>query len=302
LDVKSDKEDVNPYESITVKDFYGLEINPNNPHLQLYDLKNVESIAAQYKESGIKWFAGVGGVNYAILDKNMVPILYEIPGEVHRNAYQVAHYAFSFYQYYFDYKDEKYKQWFLNNVQWLMDNCDDHYYLHYLYKFVHPGTYNGDWISGLAQGVALSAFCMAYNLTGEKKYLNHADKIFTTFYRNSDSLWCFGVDPKGYYWLEEYPNDDFCHVLNGMMMGIWGLWDYYVITSDKFALTLFESGIKSIVDNLSFWKVAGGGIRYCGHYNFNQANYYQIHLDLFKLYADFFDIPEFKNAEEYYSH
>ena len=300
LNVESDKEDVNPYESITVKDFYGLEIDRYNPHLQLYDLKNVESIAAQYKESRIKWIFGCG-VNYSILDENMVPVLYEIPGEVQRNPYQIARYAFSFYQYYFEYKDEKYKKWFLNNVKWLMENCDDNYYFHYTYKFVHPGTYGGDWISGMAQGDDLAVFCMAYHLTGDEKYLNYAKNIFATLYRNSDTLWCFGVDPKGYYWLEEYPNDDFCHVLNGMMLGMWGLWDYYVITSDKFALTLFEAGIKSIVDNLSFWKVKGGGIRYCGHYNFNQASYYQIHLDLFQYYADFFDIPEFKNIKEYYS-
>ena len=305
LNVKSDEENVNPYEFIAVEDFYGLEIDRDNHHLQLYDLKNVEDIAAQYKESGMLWFAG-SGVNYDILDENMVPVLYEIPGEVTRNPNQIAHFSFGFYKYYHVYKEEKYKQWFLNNVHWLMENCDDLYYLHYTYEWTHhpdAPTYFDDWVSGMAQGEALAAFCMAYHLTGDEKYLHYAENIFVTLYRNSDSFWCFGVDPEGYYWLEEYPNDDFCHVLNGMMLGMWGLWDYYIISSDEFALTLFEAGIKSIVDHLSIWNIEGmNGTRYCLHYKHNNKNYHSIHLELFQLYADFFDIPEFKNVRKFFSH
>lgn len=157
------------------------------------------------------------------------------------------------------------------------------------------------WISAMAQGEALGALSVAFHATGDDKYLECANYIFTTLHTNTDSLWCFGIDNKGYYWLEEYPTEDFCHVLNGMLYALWGIWDYYVVTRDQFALILFKAGIKTICDNYPRWKEKYLDYSYYCWHRPMSAYYHQVHLTQLQTYADFFGIPEFRNAVDCFS-
>ena len=215
----------------------------------------------------------------------------------------VCNTAFGFYRYYLESGEDHYKQWFINNVEWLFDNLDDNNYLHYEFEWIHfDRVLDEDWISGMAQGEALAVFSMAYHLTGESKYLQAAERIFITLYRNTNSYWCFGVDNEDYYWLEEYPNVDFCHVLNGFLFGLWGLWNYYIVSGDDFALTLFQAGIKTIVVHYSIWNYEGENASiYCTHAE-TPTNYHQTHLKQLQKYSEFFNIPEFLDAIECFSH
>jgi hypothetical protein len=98
--------------------------------------------------------------------------------------------------------------------------------------------------------------------------------------------------------MEEYPSTDFCHVLNGKLFGMWGIWCYYSITKDDFALTLFKAAIESIVDHYPVWGADGQNVsRYCLH---NPASEFYHEVQIFELryYADFFNIPEFREAAD----
>lgn len=288
---------VNPYEKITVADFPTMTIDRGNPCLKEYKLNNVETLANEYYANDLQWVFGCG-VNWKILDENYVPVLYEIPGVVTRNINQICHFAFGFYKYYHESGDERYRTYFFNNVHWLMNHADENGYLFYPYKWNHGSVvYNEPWLSGMAQGEAVAVMCMAYRISGEKKYLDMAELFFKRMYSNTGGHWVFGVDTEGYYWLEEYPSSDFCHVLNGKLIGLWGLWDYYVITRDTFALTLFQAGIKSIVDHMTDYNLPKQNCsRYCMHYTTCNPSYHQIHLDLFRYYDQFFGIPAFAAA------
>jgi hypothetical protein len=226
----------------------------------------------------------------------MVPIL-QYPFGNYRNPVTTIHTAMAFYNRYLKTGNTIDKNGFLNNIDWLMKNHKN-YYFRYEFRFRHSpaSAMEKGWISGMAQGQGLGALCVAFHLTGDEKYLNCARHIFTTLHTNTDSLWCFGIDKKGYYWLEEYPTEDFCHVLNGMLYGLWGIWNYYVVTRDAFALTLFKAGIRTISDHYPNWKVKNRNLSYYCWHRLIFADYHQVHLAQLQAYADFFDIAEFQDA------
>lgn len=276
---------------VDAQSFLGFEINRANPGVRVYRLANPKTLAAGYRAGGMRWFAPIG-VDYTNLDEHKVP----------KNPYPVSvcHTAFGFHKYWFETGMESNRYWFLANVDWLIEHRDANSYLYYPFQKEHyPGVvHTPPWVSAMAQGEALAAACMAYQLTGQEKYLEAARSFFATLFRNSGGFWCIGVDREGYYWLEEYPSPDFCHVLNGMLFGLWGLWDYYALTGDEFALTLFEAGIKSIVDHYPSYRVDGkNGSRYCLHYAGSAGEtYHAIHLIQIQTYAEFFAIPELWDA------
>jgi len=293
-----------PNDVIDPNDFYGFSINPENHHLKLYEnLTDLDDIAFYYKEDSMNWFNPhrvdelLFSNSRITLDENLVPIVNYSFG-TYRNPVTSCIFAFAFYNdFLLSHKAED-KLGFLNNVNWLIDYMDDKYLLHYEFDYNHDGLafLEEGWISAMAQGMALGAFSMAYFLTSDSSYAKAAADIFSTLYKNTDSLWCVGVDTEDYYWLEEYPNKNFCHVLNGKLSAIWGLWDYYVITGDEFALTLFKAGIRTIADNYPIWNIVGKNASYyCLHHRFKQT-YHDLHLLQLDIYADFFDIPEFKDA------
>ena len=295
--------DTNPFassDSLTVEDYLGFQIDRNNSnYLKKYDLKNAESLAQLYRESGMEFFVVTSP--YTTRDENNIPIVKYWFGD-YRNPVTTCHTAFGYYRYYKETLLETYKKSFLNNIEWLYENCDENYYLRYQFDWEHVNGVDlpSGWISAMAQGEALAAMCMAYDLTGGLKYLKTAEGLFQTLYSNTETLWSFMIDENGYYWLEEYPNKDFCHVLNGFLFGLWGIWDYYVITGDEFALTLFKAGIRTILDNLSLWNLVGEDMsKYCSHSIVE--NYHEIHQTQFKAYAELLNIPEFNDAAELFT-
>ncbi len=281
--------------NLDAEDFLGFGIDPNNAgYLKRYPLNNPAQLAQKYRDSGMEFYVITSPAS--IRDTYDVPFISYSFGTF-RNPITTSHTAFGYYRYYREYKQPADRQSFLNNIDWLVENCDENYYLRYDFDWEHvPGiTMQDGWISGMAQGEALSAMCMAYELTRDSDYMNKATGFFQTLYQNTDTTWSFMIDKKGYYWLEEYPNVDLCHVLNGFLFGIWGFWNYYVITGDEFALTLFEAGIRTVLDNLDVWNIKGVNYsRYCKH---TQAHkYHYIHQTQFQAYADILNIPEFEDA------
>ena len=148
----------------------------------------------------------------------------------------------------------------------------------------------------MAQGHALGAVSVAYFYTGDSTYLNTANGIFKTLYSNNDDYWCVVVDENQYYWLEEYPNVDICHVLNGKITGLFGLWEYYVITRDPFALKLFQAGIRTLADHTGIWNIHDqNGSYYCLHHS-SYLGYHLKHLYQLEFFGNFFGVQELVDA------
>jgi len=182
---------------------------------------------------------------------------------------------------------------FMNNVNWLLENMDSNFYLHYDFDFRHQNVVlDSGWVTGMAQGLVLVAISLAYYETGEEKYMDAATGLFGTVNRNTGGYYSVGVDEQDYYWLEEYPSSDFCHVFNGYMAALWGLWCYYTISGDEFAWALLEAGIKTIVDNYPRWNIGNqDNSYYCLHKRID-IKYHEKHKVQLRTYGDYFQVPE----------
>lgn len=290
----------NPGLSFDGNDFFNFAIDPDSNFLRRHPIEHIDSLATAFQDSGLHYYQAYP-VHWGLLDTNLIPIV-PYPSGDYRNPVTTCHTALAFYDEYLENGDSLSLLGFTNNVNWLLDNCDSNYYLHYEFEFRHKSAFlNPGWISGMAQGLALVAVSQAYNLTNEQKYLDGARGIFVTMYRNTEDYFCVGVDAMDYYWLEEYPCSRFCHVFNGMVSGLWGIWCYYVISGDEFARVILEAGLKTIADNYYRWNYPDRDLSYyCLHMG-TDTKYHEKHLVQLRYFGTFFNVPEMLDGADCFS-
>ena len=136
------------------------------------------------------------------------------------------------------------------------------------------------WYSGMAQGQALSAFIRLYHFSGDERYLDKANQIRTslTQLKGLYDPWVVCTDNEKYYWIEEYPEDDPNHVLNGFIFALWGLYDHYRITEDSTSLHLLRAGITTVADHIESWRNPGSVSKYTFKYHTTSKTYHMVHI------------------------
>lgn len=124
------------------------------------------------------------------------------------------------------------------------------------------GITKAPWISALSQSVAVSVLLRAYQYTGDHKYMDAATAAFRWMTVPVSQGGVVSNDIGT--WLEEYPNQNpdgiNGSVFNGNIWALFGVWDYYRVTGDSQALTLFNATIRTIKNNiewydLGYWNV-----------------------------------------------
>lgn len=165
-------------------------------------------------------------------------------------------------------------------------------------------TMMSPWYSGMAQGQALSFFCRLYEATKDKEVLDQCEKVFNSFTRlkgQGFDPWVSCIDKDGYLWLEEYPRDLPAFTLNGMIFAIYGLYDYYRITSSELVLKYLYASITTIKDNILRFRCEDDVSYYClKHNNFKGRNpsYHKVHIRELKKLTDITGDPYFKEIAE----
>ncbi|MBN2093651.1 hypothetical protein JW964_28785, partial [candidate division KSB1 bacterium] len=155
------------------------------------------------------------------------------------------------------------------------------------------------WYSGMAQGRVLSVFSRLYFLTGEKKYLNIAQKIFKSFqiiycekdgWKN-DFIWTVMIDKNGYFWIEQYPAYWPSHVLNGFIAAIFGLHDYYQVSKDESCQQILLASLTTVQNHLDQYRNPGSVSFYCLKFKELFQRYHKTHIEqlqeLYKMTNDF---------------
>ncbi|MFI6228852.1 D-glucuronyl C5-epimerase family protein [Micromonospora echinospora] len=107
------------------------------------------------------------------------------------------------------------------------------------------------WYSGMAQGQLLSLFVRLHEITQDQKWREAADKTYATLTMGPDPAgpWASWVDTGDRVWLEEYPESPGTvgeRVFNGHIFAIYGVYDYWRITSDPEVAALFDGAITTI--------------------------------------------------------
>jgi len=142
------------------------------------------------------------------------------------------------------------------------------------YKMTAP------WRSAMNQGRAMQAFIRAFEKTGDTLYLNLARKSMNTLHTQVKDGGVTYMDSTG-YWYEEYADDKVpqSKVLNGMIVVLQALSDFYKITNDPDAFFLFKRGVDAVKNTLHFYDNKG-------HSNYDVLGkpaspwYHKFHIEL----------------------
>ena len=148
------------------------------------------------------------------------------------------------------------------NAQRLIDRrveSRDGWYYPYDFDFAVLGdttqTLKAPWYSGMAQGVALSAFTRLYQVTKDPAWKDAADATFASLNTGPVSGEPFGswVSTTGDLWLEEYPRwpvERSERVLNGHIYAAFGVYDYAQLTGSADAMRLYDGALTTVTHYL----------------------------------------------------
>ena len=163
-----------------------------------------------------------------------------------------------------------------------------------------------DWCGAWALGNILSAISRSIVVSEDSAFVKLADQIVRTFSTKIEDGGILFIDKDQNYWYEEYPTIPPSHVLNGHITGLLGLYDYWRISDNPDAKTLFEKGIETVRANLDrfdsgYWSLYDVKYPYVGDYFYHKA----VHLPqlriLFQITEDKFYLDYAEKWEEYFN-
>ncbi len=162
-------------------------------------------------------------------------------------------------------------QTFLGTARWLMSHLETNregvpVWQHH-FRWPYRRGLEPPWPSALAQGQALSVLVRAASETGDRSYLACAETALKALTLPVSEGGLSVRETGGGVWLEEYPVDPPSHILNGAVCAAWGLFDFWLATSNPRARRLFDETIETMERALprydtGFWslyELPGGG-------------------------------------------
>jgi heparosan-N-sulfate-glucuronate 5-epimerase len=139
---------------------------------------------------------------------------------------------------------------------------------YYVIPFQPHGSaveYKPGWVSGLAQGAALSAFGRAYTVTKDQRFLNAAAKAFQFMTKPVADGGTTGsladIDPSlsEYITIEEYPAKPINHALAGAIYALLGVYEWWQLdpVGNADAGVYFNRVLDSIRHLLPYYDIDG---------------------------------------------
>jgi len=180
-----------------------------------------------------------------------------------------------------------------NKIIGISYHIDSAYYFPYVFDFAlhdcQEENMLSPWFSGMAQGEILSFYVRFFELTKDYKYLAIANKIFNSFTKlkgTGNYPWVTCVDKNQNLWIEEYPRDLPCFTLNGMIFGIYGVYDYYRVTKSHEAEKLLKGALTTIKKNIHKYRNVNDISYYClkhTKYHGKNPKYHDVHIKQLKM-------------------
>lgn len=258
------------------------------PHLQIY------SATGDYLNYGAT-------LNYhddpsVAFDERGVPMA-SYSGRKEYNPVTVAQYALSQHGRYLRGKGSADE--FLRAADALLELQDENGALRYPFDYTYYLTgevLERGWVSGLAQGQALSVYARAYALTHDQRYLEAGDlalAFLTRWHSDGGTMDTLAhLDPSldGYVWFMEYPVGEPFYTLNGFTFTLLGLYDWSqspAAGAEQASLAL-GCGMRTLERVLPYYDAGGLSTYDLGHlagasWPNIQPEYHAIHI--YTLYA-----------------
>lgn len=151
--------------------------------------------------------------------------------------------------------------------------------------------YEPGWVSGMAQGMGLSALARAYHLTDDNLYLE-AGKEALAFLLTPvgeggvmDTLDDLHPTLEPYVIFEEYLSEPASYTLNGFMYTLLGLYDWSMVSGDERAAEYFELGIDTLRNILPYYDLGGFSAYDLSHITWERmphigVSYHSVHIYL----------------------
>ncbi len=188
-------------------------------------------------------------------DSGGVPML-NYGGKVglHYNPIAVAQYGLAHYNLLTETNDSRHRDVFLCQADWLVDNLELNdqgvsVWRHH-FDWEYRGGLHAPWPSGLAQGASLSCLARAATVSKDIRYRASLEKGFEAFLIPVEKGGICVYGPGREVWIEEYIVDPPSHIINGFLWGLWGVWDYFLLTGDERARALFQQCVDTVKQNL----------------------------------------------------
>jgi len=200
-----------------------------------------------------------------IRDANGIPML-DYQGEIgpQYNPIAIAQWGLGNYNRFCETQDPQRSRKVLAAADWLCERLEKNRHGIFVWQHEFDWEYRtplkAPWYSGLAQGQGVSLLLRAFQQTGGQKYLDAADRAFTSFLTPVAEGGITLTDEKGDTWFEEYIVSPPTHILNGFIWAAWGVYDYLLARQNAEAGTLFEKAVLTLRGNLArydlgFWSL-----------------------------------------------
>jgi|GEM_PF-1189165 hypothetical protein len=177
-----------------------------------------------------------------------------------------------------------------------------------LKEYIHYGDFNGTkyalflnyfhfenssipWVSGYAQGMGAGLYAKAYQITGNKTYLEIAKLLINSFKLPLDNNGFVSKTKYGSWYLEYNYNPNEL-VLNGHIIALQGIYYYWEVTGDKYAWNLFQDGVESTKKALPIFDT-GDWSKYSNIHGKASEGYHRLHIQLLKWLYE-------KTGDEYF--
>lgn len=188
--------------------------------------------------------------------KNGLPkVRFNRSSDWQHNPVTISQYGLKNYNLYLQTGEDRYKNVFLTQANWLVQNSEKgpnnsgvwYYRLDIpFYKLSKP------WISGMAQGESLSILLRAFQLTNNEDFLKLVNKVWNIFnvpVKDKGVIGEYGNE----LIIEEYPTQPSSSVLNGFILALFGVYDYWKFSNNYAAKQLFDQCVSGLKKNLDLY-------------------------------------------------
>jgi heparosan-N-sulfate-glucuronate 5-epimerase len=156
------------------------------------------------------------------------------------------------------------KRKFLLAANWLVTHLEQNAHGIWVWNHHFDWEYRtplrAPWYSGLAQGQGISLLVRAHAATGDQGFLQAVERAFVSLCTPIADGGVIFTDDHGDRWIEEYIVSPPTHILNGFLWAAWGVYDFFLATSDNSVRGLFDQFTQTLIRNLDsydlgFWSL-----------------------------------------------
>lgn len=186
---------------------------------------------------------------------------------------------------------------FIASVEKLLTLQDEEGAFRYDFTYRHytsTTAYKPGWISGMAQGQALSVFARAYQLEKSAKIKDAGDRALAFLNVPAELGGPFttlkDLDPSldGYIFFQEYLTSPNVYTLNGYMFTLLGIYDWWQATESIEAEAMFKDGMETLSKILPYYDLGSFSVYDLSYLTHQRSNphvvlrYHAVHIQLLR--------------------